>query len=297
MVLLRLPGRHAARPRRRGRGQPGVARHAGHVIHADRKGLMFGLGSSFRRADGRRRRAAGPVHPGYRRVSPFVRVVLPAGVRQPGGLMDVPDPQPRAGTPARRPRARLGSYLRELPAVLRHDANFARFLVSQVLVILGTLGSPLHRVRTRGVRRQRRLRGDAHHGRTGQPAVGTPLIGWWGPLRPPFRRRGGSPAVRGCGAVMVAAPGAGWMYAAFALLTVSDAGLRVARPALPWTWAPAAGCRPTWRSQPPCSPPRSRRSDSGRLADRPGGSARCSRRRGARRARRLLLRTAWPTRA
>ncbi|MDD9989573.1 MAG: MFS transporter [Spirochaetaceae bacterium] len=204
------------------------------VIHPDRKGLMFGLGSSFGGLMG----AAGALLARYildtvafPRSFGVCFLLAFAGQAVSWTFLTLNREPER---PPDRPRARLGSYLRELPAVLRRDASFARFLISQVLVILGTLGVTFYIVYGReafGV-------SDAFAATLTMAAlisqaVGTPLLGWWGDR---FGHRSAAEVsallCAGAGVVMIIAPGAAWMYAAFALLTVSDAGLRVARPSL-----------------------------------------------------------------
>ncbi len=174
MVLLRLPGRHAAGGSGRRRGsQPGMARHAGQRHPRRPQGADVRARQLVRRADGRCRRAAGPLHPGHSRLSPVVRNLFPARVRGPGDLLDVPDPQPRAGAPARPSapppgllspgvagRAAARCQLRPLPGQPGADDP-------------GSAGSDvLRRVRTRGVRRERRLRG--HPARCSWPARSSP---------------------------------------------------------------------------------------------------------------------------
>ncbi len=204
------------------------------IIHPDRKGLMFGLGSAFGGLMG----AAGallarhildtvafPVSFGLCFLLAF------AGQAISWSFLTLNREPPRR---ADRPRIRLGAYLRELPAVLRGDPNFARFLVSQLLVIFGTLGVTFYIV----YGRETFAVSDAFAASLTMAALisqalGTPLLGWWGDR---FGHRSAIEVAAllcaAAGLVMVFAPGAGWMYAAFALLTVSDAGIKVARPAL-----------------------------------------------------------------
>ena len=216
------------------------------IIHPDRKGLMFGLGSAFGGLMG----AAGALL--ARHILDTVAFPLSfglcfllafAGQAVSWSFLTLNREPPRR---ADRPRIRLGAYLKELPAVLRGDPNFARFLVSQLLVIFGTLGVTFYIV----YGREAFAVSDAFAASLTMAALisqalGTPLLGWWGDR---FGHRSaieiGALLCAAAGLVMVVAPGAGWMYAAFALLTVSDAGIKVARPAL--TMDLGAGRVPTY---------------------------------------------------
>ena len=204
------------------------------IIHPDRKGLMFGLGSAFGGLMG----AAGALL--ARHILDTVAFPLSfglcfllafAGQAISWSFLTLNREPPRR---ADRARIRLGAYLKELPAVLRGDPNFARFLVSQLLVIFGSLGVTFYIV----YGRETFAVSDAFAASLTMAALmsqalGTPLLGWWGDR---FGHRSaievGALLCAAAGLVMVVAPGAGWMYAAFALLTVSDAGIKVARPAL-----------------------------------------------------------------
>ena len=204
------------------------------IIHPDRKGLMFGLGGAFGGLMG----AAGAVLArhlldtvAFPLSFGFCFLLAFAGQAISWTFLTLNREPPR---PADRPRVRLGAYLRELPAVLRGDRNFARFLVSQVLMILGTLGVTFYVV----YGREAFAINDAFAGSLTivaliSQALGTPLLGWWGDR---FGHRSATAAAAllcaAAGLVMVVAPGAGWMYAAFALLAISDAGIKVARPSL-----------------------------------------------------------------
>ena len=204
------------------------------IIHPDRKGLMFGLGSAFGGLMG----AAGALL--ARHILNTVAFPLSfglcfllafAGQAISWSFLTLNREPPRR---ADRPRIRLGAYLKELPAVLRGDPNFARFLVSQLLVIFGTLGVTFYIVYGReAFAVSDSFAATLTMAALISQALGTPLLGWWGDR---FGHRSaievGALLCAAAGVVMVVAPGAGWMYAAFALLTVSDAGIKVARPAL-----------------------------------------------------------------
>ena len=171
------------------------------VVHPDRKGLMFGLGSSFGGLMG----AAGALLARYildtvafPRSFGLCFVLAFAGQALSWTFLTLNREPER---PPDRPRARLGSYLRELPEVLRQDANFARFLISQVLVILGTLGVSFYVVYGReafGVSDS--FAATLTMVGADQPGPGHAAAGLVGrPLRPPLRRRGIGPAERGRG--------------------------------------------------------------------------------------------------
>ena len=204
------------------------------VIHPDRKGMMFGLGAAIGALMG----AAGALL--ARHILDTVPYPLSFGIcfllafagqaiswtfltfnREPA-------------TAPERARMRLGAYLRELPAVLRGDHNFARFLVSQILVIFGALGVTFYVIYARdafGV-------SDAFAATLTvvalvSQAVGTPLLGWWGDR---FGHRAAIEVAAvlcaAAGMVVLLAPAAAWMYAAFALLALSDSGIKVSRPSM-----------------------------------------------------------------
>ena len=204
------------------------------IIHPDRKGLMFGLGGAFGGLMG----AAGALL--ARHILDTVAFPLSfglcfvlafAGQAISWSFLTLNREPPRR---ADRPPVRLRAYLRELPAVLRGDPNFARFLVSQLLVIFGTLGVTFYIVYGReafGI--SDAFAASLTMAALISQALGTPLLGWWGDR---FGHRSAIEVAAllcaAAGLVMVIAPGAGWMYAAFALLTLSDAGIKVARPSL-----------------------------------------------------------------
>lgn len=204
------------------------------IIHPDRKGLMFGLGSAFGGLMG----TAGALlarhlldHVAFPSSFGLCFVLAFAGQAISWTFLTLNREPPR---PADRPRIRLGPYLRELPAVLRRDPSFARFLLSQVLVIFGSLGVTFYVVYGReAFAISDSFAGSLTVAALISQALGTPLLGWWGDR---FGHRSATAAgallCAAAGAVMVAAPGAGWMYAAFALLTVADSGMKVARPSL-----------------------------------------------------------------
>ena len=204
------------------------------IIHPDRKGLMFGLGSAFGGLMGAGgallarhllEQVAFPLSFGFCFLLAF------AGQAISWTFLTLNREPPRR---ADRPRVRLGAYLRELPAVLRRDANFARFLLSQILVIFGSLGVTFYIVYGRAAFAiTDAFAGSLTMAALISQALGTPLLGWWGDR---FGHRSATEVsallCAAAGLVMVLAPGAGWMYAAFALVTVADSGTKVARPSL-----------------------------------------------------------------
>ena len=204
------------------------------IIHPDRKGLMFGLGGAFGGMMG----AAGALL--ARHILETVAFPLSfglcfvlafAGQAISWTFLTLNREPPRR---ADRPRVRLGPYLKELPAMLRGDPNFARFLISQLLVIFGTLGVTFYIVYGReAFAISPAFAASLTMAALISQALGTPLLGWWGDR---FGHRAATEVAAllcaAAGLVMVFAPSAEWLYAAFALLTLSDAGIKVARPSL-----------------------------------------------------------------
>ena len=204
------------------------------IIHPDRKGLMFGLGGAFGGLMG----AAGALL--ARHILETVAFPLSfglcfvlafAGQAISWTFLTLNREPPRR---ADRPRVRLGPYLKELPAMLRGDPNFARFLISQLLVIFGTLGVTFYIVYGReAFAISPAFAASLTMAALLSQALGTPLLGWWGDR---FGHRAATEVAAllcaAAGLVMVFAPSAEWLYAAFALLTLSDAGIKVARPSL-----------------------------------------------------------------
>ena len=222
-----------------GQGAVGVASPAwramlAKVIHPDRKGMMFGLGAAIGALMG----AAGALL--ARHILDTMPYPLSFGIcfllafaGQAISWTFLTFNREPAAAPERA-RVRLGAYLRELPAVLRGDHNFARFLLSQVLVIFGALGVTFYVIYAR----DEFAVSDAFAATLTvvalvSQAVGTPLLGWWGDR---FGHRAAiEVAALLCAAAGVAvllAPAAAWMYGAFALLALADAGIKVSRPSL-----------------------------------------------------------------
>ena len=169
-----------------GQGAVGVASPAwramlAKVIHPDRKGMMFGLGAAIGALMG----AAGALL--ARHILDTMPYPLSFGIcfllafaGQAISWTFLTFNREPATTPERA-RMRLGAYLRELPAVLRGDHNFARFLLSQVLVIFGALGVTFYVIYARDAFAV----SDAFAATLTvvalvSQAVGTPLLGWWG---------------------------------------------------------------------------------------------------------------------
>ena len=204
------------------------------VIHPDRKGMMFGLGAAIGALMG----AAGALL--ARHILDTVPYPLSFGIcfllafaGQAISWTFLTFNREPATTPERA-RVRLGAYLRELPAVLRGDHNFARFLLSQLLVIFGALGVTFYIIYAR----EAFAISDAFAATLTvaaliSQAVGTPLLGWWGDR---FGHRAAIEVAAllcaAAGVVVLMAPAAAWMYAAFGLLALADAGIRVSRPSL-----------------------------------------------------------------
>ncbi|MDE0025081.1 MAG: MFS transporter [Spirochaetaceae bacterium] len=204
------------------------------IIHPDRKGMMFGLGAAIGALMG----AGGALLARHiLDTMPYPRSFAACFVLAFAGqaiswtfLTFNREP---AHTPERS-RVRLGAYLRELPAVLRRDHNFARFLLSQLLVIFGALGVTFYVIYAReAFAISDSFAATLTVAALISQAVGTPLIGWWGDR---FGHRAAIEVAAllcaAAGVVVLVAPAAAWMYAAFALLSLSDAGIRVSRPSL-----------------------------------------------------------------
>ena len=158
------------------------------IIHPDRKGLMFGLGSAFGGLMG----AAGALLAGHIldtvAFPAVVRAVLPAGLRRPGDLLELPDAEPRAAAPGR-PSPDTARRLSEGTAGGAAGRPQLRALPGEPAP--GDLGHPgshlLHCVWEGGIRQQRRLRRLAYHGRADEPGPRHAAAGLVGrPLRPPF---------------------------------------------------------------------------------------------------------------
>ena len=204
------------------------------IIHPDRKGMMFGLGAAIGALMG----AGGALLARHiLNTAPYPLsfglcfLLAFAGQAISWTFLTFNREPPRV---PERAAVHLGAYLRELPGVLRGDRNFARFLLSQVLVIFGALGVTFYVVYARDAF----AISDAFAATLTvaaliSQAAGTPLLGWWGD------RFGHRAAIElaallcaAAGAVVLVAPAAVWMYAAFALLALSDAGIKVSRPSL-----------------------------------------------------------------
>ena len=204
------------------------------VIHPDRKGMLFGLGAAIGALMG----AVGALL--ARHILDTVPYPLSFGLcfllafaGQAISWTFLTFNREPAHTPERAP-VRLGAYLRELPAVLRGDHNFARFLLSQLLVIFGALGVTFYVIYAR----EAFAVSDAFAATLTMAAlisqaVGTPLLGWWGDR---FGHRAAIEVAAllcaAAGVVVLVAPTAAWMYAAFALLALADAGIKVSRPSM-----------------------------------------------------------------
>ena len=134
--------------------------------------------------------------------------------------------------PARRTQTdspTTGEYLRRLPGILRGDKNFMRYLASQVVVILGTMGVSFYVIYGRfvfGI-------GDGFAGTLTVVALisqsaGIPLLGWLSD-RLGHKWLAEISVIFGTAAValMLVIPGPFWLYPAFILANLCIVGLRI----------------------------------------------------------------------
>jgi MFS family permease len=204
------------------------------VIHPDRKGMLFGMGLAIGGLMG----AVGALLARYilenvAFPTSFGLCFLLAFVGQAisWGFLTL-NREPAA--PVARSKPPLLDYLRELPGILRSDRSFARFLGSQLLVTVGTLGVPFFIIY-----------GQSAFGISDgfaasltmasliTQSLGTPVLGWVGDRF--GHKRAAEVSALLCalaGAIVLVAPNAGWLYAAFAVLTLADAGSKVSRASL-----------------------------------------------------------------
>ena len=136
--------------------------------------------------------------------------------------------------PSKKPEIRapsLREYFAELPEIIRTNRNFARYLISQFLVILGTMGVSFYIIYGRytfGV-------SDGFAGSLTVVALisqsaGVPLLGWLSD-RLGHKWLGEFTTVLGVAALvlMLFLPGSGWLYPVFILMNLSLAGMRISR--------------------------------------------------------------------
>jgi len=121
-------------------------------------------------------------------------------------------------------------YWRRLPDVLRNNPNFARYVGSRTLIILGTMGASFYVIYGRSAFQI----SDAFAGSLTMAALigqtaSTPLLGWLGDRRGHKWLTELSTLVGGCALVLVlVAPSPAWLHGVFVLMNTAVSGLAVA---------------------------------------------------------------------
>ena len=125
----------------------------------------------------------------------------------------------------------LRSYIKALPRVLRADLNFMKYLISQVLMVFGSMGFGFYALYAR----YRFDANDAFAANLTMAALiaqsaGIPLFGWLSDRRG-HKWLGKFGAMVGCLAALgiIIAPRQAWMYAVFMLANLSRECLNVSR--------------------------------------------------------------------
>lgn len=203
----------------------------GKVIHPDRRGSLFAVGMSLGGLLGiggslltRHILAtyAFPVSYGLCFLFAFVGQALSWGFltlnREPPRAQDV-----RSATPR--------EYLRELPQILRGNRDFLFYLISQTLIVFGTMGVSfyiLYGKEILGV-------GGAFAGQLTMVALvsqsaGTPILGWVSD-RLGHKRSAVLAALLGAAAlvIMLVLASPGWLYPVFICMNLCIAGLAISR--------------------------------------------------------------------
>lgn len=139
--------------------------------------------------------------------------------------------------PAKKPEGRtlqMSEYLRDLPKLLRENRSFARYLMSQVLMTFGGMGTGFFILYGR----------EAFHFPDAyvasltmvaliSQAASTPFLGW---LSDRFGHKwlGKTAAILGAGAagIMLAAPNQLWMLPVMVLMNLSLSSVRISRPSI-----------------------------------------------------------------
>jgi MFS family permease len=136
--------------------------------------------------------------------------------------------------PAKKPEIQVPSlrdYFAELPAIIRTNRNFARYLISQFLVILGTMGVSFYIIYGRySFRVTDGFAGSLTVVALITQSAGVPLLGWLSD-RLGHKWLGEFTTVLGGAALilMLFLPGPGWLYPVFILMNLSLAGMRISR--------------------------------------------------------------------
>ena len=139
--------------------------------------------------------------------------------------------------PAQRPTqvaVSLRNYLAQLPSVLRQNRMYSRFLLSQVLVVFGTMGATFYIIFGKFTF----FISDTFAATITMvslfsQSITTPLLGWISD-RLGHKSLCSFSSLMGAAAavMMVFAQGSGWLFPAFILLNLSRSGIRIARPAI-----------------------------------------------------------------
>ena len=124
----------------------------------------------------------------------------------------------------------LLDYWRRLPAVLRDNPNFARYLLGRTLLILGSMGTVFYVLYARKVfQLGEAFAADLTMAALISQTVSTPLLGWLADRRGHKWLTETSAVVAVAAIITVlAAPNALWLYLVFVLLNVSSSGHMVA---------------------------------------------------------------------
>ena len=123
-----------------------------------------------------------------------------------------------------KPRVKLSVYLRQLPTILRRDANYLHYLIARSVAVLGGMGAGFHGLRRQPLRRGGADGRAAHRGAGRQPGAHEYTAGRAG-------RSGGTRVILAFSALAMAlaaasvllAPSAAWLVLSFALLGASTA--------------------------------------------------------------------------
>ena len=203
----------------------------GKVIHPDRKGLMFALGSGIGGFLGiggayiARNILANnpyPISYAYCFFLSFLGQALSwlflTFNREPAKNM-----QPRQSS--------IAQYIRELPVILKSDRNFARYLLGQLFIVFGAMGVSFYVIYARerfGISDQ--FAASLTIIALVSQSAGIPLLGWLGD-RLGHKIMTEWSIILGAGSLLtiIFLPGPGWLGLVFVLMNLSMAGVRIAR--------------------------------------------------------------------
>lgn len=121
-------------------------------------------------------------------------------------------------------------YWRRLPKVLQASPNFARYLASRALVILGTMGTPFYVLYAReAFGTTNAFAADLTMVTLIAQTTSTPLLGWLGDRRGHKWLTELSTLIGACAAaIALLKPEVAWFYGVFALMSTATAGMGVA---------------------------------------------------------------------